>query len=518
MNTRMYRRVAGLTMILVLLLSACTSSGRKDPNEEFHVAFNAQPPSLDPLMSTANATQDIARNIFEPLVALDAEGEVQPVIASGWDVSDDGKKTTFELRRDVKFHNGNKVTAEDVAASLTRWIELSSMGTQFFEGATAEVVDSSHVAVTTVRPMRTVLDLLADPGQPTAIMPANIVNDAPVEGITEFVGTGPFRFVEWRTDQYVELKKFEEYQPPSGEQSGLAGHREARVDVMRIDFVTDPSTRLAGLQTGEYQVATSIPYDSSELIERDTTLQTVVKLTGFNGAVFNKKSGPMSNQLLRQAATAAMDIEAVQTAAYASPKFFDLEGGLSKKSNKLYSDAGLEHFNEHDLDKARALMKEAGYNNEPIRILTSREYEDQYNSAVVVEDNLKKAGFNASLLVTDWPTLLSTRTDENAYELFTTGWQVTNLPTQQVFFVKSWPGWTDDEQLTEYLNGITFAKDDEEQKEAARKLQERFYEYQPIIKYGNSKEILGASAQVEGLRFETGAGILLWDVHMNEDQ
>lgn len=515
MSIRRKKWGLGLALVTIgmLLLSACVSKPT-NPNVEFRIAFNAQPPLLDPLMSTATATQDIARNIFEPLVTLDANGEVKPLIAKSWTQSEDGLTTTFELRQGLTFHNGETLKAEDVVASLERWISTSSMGKQFFEGAHVSKKDDTHVDFTTEKPMKAVLDLLADPGQITAIMPKEIIDNTPNEGLTKFIGTGPFEFVEWRTDQYIMLKKFDEYKSPPGEQSGLAGHREVHVQNLRIDFVSDPSTRLAGLQTGEYQAALLIPFDNAALIERDRTLKTIIGDNGFNGAVFNKKAGPMSNVLLRRAAAAAIDHKAVQTAAFADPKYFDLDGALSAEGNRLRTEVGLENFNTHDVDKAKRLMREAGYKNEPIRILTSREYEDHYNSAVVVEDNLKKAGFNASLLVTDWPTLLSTRSDEKAYEIFTTGWAVTNLPIQQVFFVSSWPGWTDDPELTEYLNGITFAKDDQAQFEAAKNLQKRFFEYQPIIKYGNKKTIIGAAANVEGLRFQRGAGVVLWEVHV----
>ena len=97
------------------------------------------------------------------------------------------------------------------------------------------------------------------PNQFGGIMPKEIVENAPVEGITEYIGTGPFKFVEWKQDQYIHYEPFEEYQSPEGTPSGLAGKREAFVDNLYIDFVADGSTRVAGMTTVEYDIGINMP-------------------------------------------------------------------------------------------------------------------------------------------------------------------------------------------------------------------------------------------------------------------
>ncbi|NLS10362.1 hypothetical protein HGQ17_10230 [Nesterenkonia sp. MY13] len=101
---------------------------------EFNIAWNAQPPSMDPMVTTANSTRDISRNVFEQLVTIDANGEVQPVLAEDYEVSEDGEVLTFILREGVTFHDGSTMQAEDVEASIERWLTTSGLASQYFEG------------------------------------------------------------------------------------------------------------------------------------------------------------------------------------------------------------------------------------------------------------------------------------------------------------------------------------------------------------------------------------------------
>ena len=77
----------------------------------------------------------------------------------------------------------------------------------------------------------------------------DIAENAPADGIKDYIGTGPFKFVEWKQDQYIHYVPYEDYQSPEGTPSGLAGKREALVDNLYLDFVIDGSTRVAGMTT-----------------------------------------------------------------------------------------------------------------------------------------------------------------------------------------------------------------------------------------------------------------------------
>ena len=510
------RLVTGALVALALFAAGCGGGGGSGPADtsEFHIGWDAQPATLDPVMTTATTTRDIVRNVYEPLIVLDENDEIQPVLASGYSVSEDRRTISFTLREGVRFHDGSTLDSEDVVASLERWITQTLSGRQFMQGTVVTATGQYTVDVTTPRAMFTTLQLLADPSMITPIQPAEVVRDAPAEGVTQFVGTGPYQFVEWVTDQYVHLKRFESYVSPPGPASGLAGAKEPVYENLYFDFVSDPSTRLAGLQTGEYDAANALPFDNFEQLEADPNVETVVGLDGTNGLIFNKRTGVMSSLLMRQAANAALDLDAIQRAAFSTPEFYTLNGALAvDESNSWYTDAGLSNYNVHDPARAQQLLAEAGYGSEPVRILTTREYADHYNSAVVVEAQLNAAGINAQLVVTDWATLLQNRTDDTAYEAFITGFTPNVLPTRANFLSTSYPGWTDDPAITGAMDAITYAADDAAATAAMADLQQAFYDYLPIVKFGEHSILLGLLSEVEGYRFVSGAGDIFYSVH-----
>src|SRR5207248_5817581 len=107
-------------------------------------------------------------------------------------------------------------------------------------------------------------------------------------------------------------------------------------------FVADPSTRLAGLQTGEYDAANALPFDNMAQLKADPNLKTDVSIEGTNVVVFNKRKGVMSSPLMRQAANAALNMDEILRAAFADPQYYQLNGAIAAdKSSPWYTDAGL---------------------------------------------------------------------------------------------------------------------------------------------------------------------------------
>lgn len=507
-----------LMLVLILALAACSSDGESEANssdakKELQVAYNAQPPTLDPLITTAVATRDVMRNVYETLLTLNENFEITPLLAESYEQSEDGKTITFKLRKDIKFHNGDVMTADDVVASMTRWVETTSLGKASFKDSTFSKVDEETVTLEMPEAQFTALHMLADPGQAAVIAPKSTIESATAEGLTEFIGTGPYKLIEWKADQYVHLTKFEEYQSVDQPASGLAGKKEAFIDDIYFQFVTDASTRLAGIQSGEYDIANAISFDNAEQLSTNSDVKNSVDHNGFNGVVFNKKSGFFENVVARQAVNAALNEEAILTAAFTSPEFYELEHGLMIKDQKeWYSEAGKEKYNQNDPEKAKELLKEAGYNGDEIVILSTRDYEDHYNAAVVVQQQLESIGMKVKLDIYDWATVLQKRADENAYDIFVTGFPTEPIPTKYVFLASSneWPGWTNDPIIDDLLNKINTASSQEEAKQHFDALQEQFYEYLPMIKFGNKTTITTLRSDVKGMDFLQG--IILWNV------
>lgn len=517
------KKLAILMFSALLVLSACSNSSENSSEDsttevtkdysELQVAYNAQPPTLDPLMTTAVATRDVARNIFESLVTLDADSKVVPMLAESFEESEDGKVITFKLREGVKFHNGDVMTAEDVVASMEHWRTTTSLGKSNFADAVFEKVDDSTVQLVMPEKLFIALHILADPSQIALITTEEAIQSATAEGLTEFIGTGPYKFIEWKNDQYIHLQKFDDYVAVDTPASGLAGKKDAKYENVYFQFVTDASTRLAGIQTGEYDVANAIPFDNVEQLNALDNITTSVDHNGFNAIVFNKRSGIFSNKTARQAVNAALDEEAILTAAFSNSQFYELEHGLMiKEQTDWYSDAGSDQYNQKNPEKAKELLKEIGYNGEEVVILSTRDYEDHYNAAVVVQQQLESIGMKTKLDIYDWPTVLQRRTDETAYDIFITGFPTEPIPNKYVFLDSKgeWAGWTNSPEIDALLNKIAKASSQEEATKYYSDLMVEFYDYLPIIKFGNKTTVTAYDSSIEGYDFLQG--IILWNM------
>src|SRR5690625_4487556 len=200
--------------------------------------MDGQTPTLDQPTDAATADRNTARLIFETLMTVDSDYNPVPMLAESVN-TEDNKTYTFHLREGILFHNGKEMIADDVIASMERWLELSTITGNIFEGATWTAKDDYTVVLELQQPSSLTLDTLATSKQAPGIMPKEIVESATAEGVEEFIGTGPYEFVEWRQDQYIHYKRFDDYQPREEEADGLGGKKEALLDEIYIHFVPD---------------------------------------------------------------------------------------------------------------------------------------------------------------------------------------------------------------------------------------------------------------------------------------
>ncbi len=516
----MYRLLTSL--LFVFLLVGCSSgaengSGNDNGESTLNIAYMAQPPNFDPHFTDVVAIRDIARNVFETLVSFDEQNDVVPLLAESYEMNDDGTEIVFQLRKDVKFHNGQEMTADDVVASMERWRTLSPKASSYFTGSEFVKEDDYTVVLRMDQPMPIAKYLLGMNTNFGAIMPKEVIENADTNtGIKEFIGTGPFEFVDWKQDQYIQLAKNDAYTSASDEIDGLVGKREPLVDHVYFHFVQDPATRTAGIQTGEYDIALAIPSDNVEQLKTDSNLGLYIADGGYTTAIFNKKKGLFSDKRAREAVNLAVDKEEVMISAFTSDEFYRMEHGLLGEDYvNWHNDAGVEAYEAYDPEKAKQLLKEAGYNGETIRILSSRDYEDQYHAGVVVQQKLEQIGMKVDLEVYDWPTLLQKRADENAYEMYMFAFAPATDPTQIQYIdsKQEYPGWTDSPELDALLAELMVAPTDEEAKEVFTALQEETWNELPAIKYGEYNRVTVTHGDLPEFKFFHGP--VIWNVSKN---
>jgi len=191
------------------------------------------------------------------------------------------------------------------------------------------------------------LTILAHVDSAAFIYPKEVV-DATGEGqLKEYVGTGPFKFVEHRPDRHIKLARFDGYAARSEPASGLAGQRVAHVDELLFLPVPDYATRQAGIATGEYQYIQQIKPDQYDPIKATQGVEpVVVKPYGWATIVLNTKQGLMTDRRLRQAVQAALDVEPMMLAGLGHKDFYRLDPGLVFSEQPYHSRVGAASYNQ----------------------------------------------------------------------------------------------------------------------------------------------------------------------------
>jgi peptide/nickel transport system substrate-binding protein len=512
----------GVILSLALIVTACGSNGGNsgtgnsanngstngqetnggaapEYRDTFNIAVTAQPPTLDSALTVSQVALNTALYIFEQLYTLNADYEPVPMLAESVDVSEDGLTYTFKLRQGVKFHNGKEMTAEDVVASMNRWLVTSSRAKSLLSGANYEEVDPYTVKLTLQQPSSDVLILMATRANFPAIMPKEVIEAAGAEGVTEYIGTGPYKFNEWKQDQYIHLVRYEDYQPVDSAPSGFAGRKDAPTENIYFHFVTDHSTRIAGAKTGLYDIVADIPIENYDELAAESGLTLETAPGGTLTAFLNTADGVLADNVkLRQAILAALNNEEIMLASFAKPELYSLAPGyMNLNQTQWATDAGSEYYNQANVEKAKQLLSEAGYNGEEITLLTTKDYNEMYTATLVIQEQLRQIGMNVKVDNYDFPTFLETKNDRSKWDLFvaSTGYQLT--PPQLLAVTPDWAG-LDDQKVKDSLVAIRTASSSEEAAKVWEELQGYLYEIGSSTVIGHYNSLVAVSNKIEG--------------------
>ncbi len=511
----MVPNVSRRTVVLALAAIAPVLAGAVFAQETprrggvLRVGILGEPPALDLHWTTAAITDIIANHVYEGLYTLDEGRRPLPMLAESMPaVSRDGVAYTFKLRQGVKFHNGKEMTAEDVVASLGRWSKQAANGKTLFALVTElRAADRYTVEMKLKERSPIVLISLAVPNNGAVIYPKEVAEKfKPQEKATEWIGTGPFKVAEWRPDRYTRMVRFDEYASRAERPNGYGGAKAAHLDEIRWVPVPDVATRAAQLETGELDFADDLNLDQYDRLAGNPNLRPIVAKPYFwLTAVLNKKEGLMTNQKLRQAWQAAIDVEPImKNVAGGKSEFYRMDSSLAfaeiaEWHTKL---PGLP-WNERNREKAKRLLQEAGYRGEPIRFMTTQEYKWMYDFALLTKQQLEDAGFVIDLQVVDWATLVKQRNNPKAHDAFTTGFGPYYDPTHALAFSCNWPGWNCDEEVQRLNAELARETDPKKRYELWVQQTKLFYEKVPVIRYGDLHGLRAARKAVKGFNERT---------------
>jgi peptide/nickel transport system substrate-binding protein len=389
---------------------------------DFTYGLEANVAGLDIQTSSAASTRDIAMNIFETLVTRDEHMKPLLQLAQSVDTDPDSKVFTFHLRSGVHFHNGNLMTSADVLASFQRYQRLGVDRSILAPVDHFDTPDPATFRITLKEPRPTFLESMSSITVPIVIFPKENQNAPPQQ--LPAIGTGPFQLVQFVPDSYVKLKRFDGYSPDPRytDADGFGGYKIACLDTVTFRMVPEPGARVAGLETGELQGVEDVPTIAQKRLAANKSIK-LLKLDDFwlNVTYPNWSQPPTDNLKFRQAVQAAVNDADIMQAA--TDGLWKPNPSLQYPGTTYYTEVGKDLLDQHNADKAKALLKEAGYHNEKVVLLTNKDYPVLYNSALVMAEQLKSVGINAQLQVLDWPSALQMSMKGSApWNFFFTGW------------------------------------------------------------------------------------------------
>jgi peptide/nickel transport system substrate-binding protein len=460
--------------------------------------------SLDPIWTTANITRNHGYMVFDTLYGMDAEFHPQPQMAEGHVVEDEGRSVTITLRPGLKFHDGEPVRAADCAASVRRWMKRSPIG-QKLETFTDEVaaVDDRRLRFRLKRPFPLLLNALAQvSNSPPFIMPERLANTDPFQQVREAIGSGPFRFKrdEFNTGSLVVYERFADYAPrTSGRPSLTAGPKVAHFDRVEWHIIVDAATAAAALQTGEIDWYEQPPPEIQELLKRgrNIALDVMDPLPLVGVMRFNHLHPPFNDKRMRQAILPAVSQEDFMSAVVGpDPQIYRTGVGVFTPGSPLANDAGLEPLKgPRSLDRAKALMREAGYTNQPMRLIGPTDILAPAAMTQVGADLVRRLEFNADIVLADWGTVVQRRTsrepvDKGGWSMLFTAFSSFDFLDPSAHFplrgngAGAWVGWPSIPKLEELRDAWFVAPDLDAQKRIAREMQTVAMDELPFVPVG----------------------------------
>lgn len=372
--------------ILMVALAALVGFGLAQRGT-LELAVDSSPTGLDPHIITAFSSTAILGQIYDGLLEVNADLQLEPALATGYTVSRDGLTYTFALRQGVTFHNGRPFTADDVVYSYERLVDTatgSPMASRFAQVETAVALDDHTVQFTLKGPFAPFLYNSVF----LTVVPREVVEEhGNLQQVA--VGTGPFMLTEIVPDTYTLLTA-----NPNYYRAGEPG-----VAALKYNVVPEASTRAAGLRTGAYHMIPDVDPATAQTLGNvpGVTLLGIQELS-YTLIGMNTSRPPFDNPLVRRALNLALDRDEIVEAVYygnavpggpLSPGLADWALPVSEFS--CYA---------ADPSAAKALLASAGYpNGVDFDIVTLGSFRVVVDVAQVVQAQLADAGFRATVSV-----------------------------------------------------------------------------------------------------------------------
>lgn len=510
------RTAIGTGLALGLAPSILRAQARPPAARTVRGIMHGDVPTYDPIWTTANMSAYHGAMVYDTLFGLDEGYKVQPQMVEKFGPSDDKLTWNFQLRDGLKFHDGTAVTSADVVASIRRWAVRSGAGQLLMQRTeSVDARDDRNFSFKLKEPFPLIVDILGSTATPVLfIMRKKEAETDPMQKIDTVLGSGPFVFNQQETrpgSQYV-YDRNANYAPRSEAASGMAGGKVVKIDRAIMMAVPDSQTAMAALQSGEADMVELPPIDFLDQLagDPDIALLDFFKLGVVGYVGINWLHPPFNNVKVRQALQHIVKQEDMLRPTFVSEKYYRTCGSWFTCGSPMESDANNGWFKAgQDLNKAKQLMREGGYDGRPVVVLQATNIEYMRNAATVMAQAMRDAGFNVDLQPMDWANVVQRRANKAPPEQG--GWNIFftssgGLAQSNPYLVanmaangdKAWFGWPSDEPYEQLRDKWLRAGSDTERKEVANQIQARAWEIVPHLYFGQWKQPMAHRKNVRG--------------------
>ena len=519
--------LAGAVAATLALASVSTAFAKS----VLRLRYNGDITQLDPLFSTAYPNRDMAYLIWDTLYSMDSKLTPQPQMVERHTLSPDGLTYTFTLRDKLAFHDGAPVTSADVIASIKRWMTKDSLGLNIQSRMqTLEAVDDKTFRLILKQPFGQVLNGFARmTSYPLFVMPKRIA-ETPIGELKEWIGSGPFKLVksEWVPGVKFVVEKNEAYVPRKEPADNLAGGKIPGVDRIERILIPDENSAVNALLAGEIDYMTTAPTDFLQIFEKTGTFEIAKQpLPGSSMQIVpNHTLPPFDNIKVRQALQYAINQTDLMTSLYGNRKDLWKPCPAMFMCGQPYdTDVNSQRYMKQDLEKARALLKEAGYNGTPVMYMHPMDSVVLREGGTVLVEAMRRAGFVVDDVQMDTATFFSRRNNKGpvsagGWNLFLTAFNGDAMqdPLINPFVTgacdKAFVGWPCDDKLQAAWQEFMNASDKASSKAAAVKIQDRANEIVTFIPGGQFDYVSVWNKKVKNV--VTGNIVVFWNVTMDK--
>ena len=398
------KKFALLMLGLSLFITGCGGEKVEEKvDKSVIVSQGSKPKSLDPNMYNEIPALTITEQIFNTLLKVDENGNIVPELAESFEYVTP-TELVIKIRQGVKFHNGDTLTSKDVVFSINRMLDKPASRIMIDAIDKVEAIDDYTIKLTLSKPSSPLLFGLAHPltailNEKDTLAKNDVIATAPM-------GTGPYKFIEWGSGEKIELVAFDDY---------FEGR--PKIDTLTYRAITENSSRLAALETGEIDIAYNMDAIDSGIVENNPELQLISQpTTSTEYITFNTTKAPFNNKDFRKAVNYALNRQSMSDSIFM---------GKAKPANSIVNPNVFGHSDKvegypYNVEKAKEYLKKSGIEN-PSFTLFVNDNTTRLQLAQIIQANLKEIGIDMVIETLEWGAYLQ-RTAQGEHQALLGGW------------------------------------------------------------------------------------------------